>query len=180
MKKIAFALIAAALPLAAHAKAPHVQTVPGFADFLAVDGKTVWTTNKGRVERWSRKGKLAEVPLAHPCGAMAIAAGSLWVANCADGTLNRIDMRTAKIVATIPTGIANQKEGELNVVAGAGSVWLASDAKGLISRVDPATNAVIATIPVDPETSYMAFGFGAVWAVSLPQQSLQKIDPATN
>lgn len=173
-------LLAAAAALPAVSQAQEVQTVPGFADFLAVDGQTVWTTNRGKVEQWSRKGKLAEVALAHPCGAMAVFAGSLWVANCEDGTLNRIDTRTAKLVATIPTGIANQKEGELNVVAGAGSVWLASDATGKLARVDPASNSVAATISVDPMTSYLAFGYGAVWAVSLPQQSLQKVDPATN
>ncbi|MDF8331736.1 Vgb family protein [Novosphingobium cyanobacteriorum] len=173
-------LAVAAATFPAVSQAQEVQTVPGFADFLAVDGQTVWTTNRGKVEQWSRKGKLAEVVLAHPCGAMAVFAGSLWVANCEDGTLNRIDTRTAKLVATIPTGIANQKEGELNVVAGAGSVWLASDAAGKLARVDPASNSVAATISVDPMTSYLAFGYGAVWAVSLPQQSLQKVDPATN
>ena len=164
----------------AHAGAEQVMVVPGFADFLAPDGDTVWATNKGKVERWSLGGKLAEVAIARPCGGMAVADGALWVANCADGTLNRIDLASAKVTATIATGIANQKEGELNVVAGAGSVWLASHAEGKVSRVDTSTNAIVATIPVDPATSYMAFGYGAAWAVSLPQGTLQKIDPATN
>lgn len=164
---------------AAPAQEPQVITVPGFADFLAVDGKTVWATNKGRVEQWSRAGKLAEVAIARPCGAMAVSHGSLWVANCGEGTLERIDIKTAKLLATIPTGIANPK-GELNVVAGAGSIWVASDAKGVVSRIDPATNAVIASVAVDPGTWYMAFGQGAVWAVSAEQQSLQRIDPKTN
>ena len=169
----------AAIPLAAQAQGELVMTVPGFADFLAIDGATVWATNRGRVEQWSVKGKLAEVPMAHPCGAMAMLADSLWVADCQEGTLNRIDTKTAKITATIATGIANPR-GELNVVAGAGSIWVASDAKGVIARVDPATNRVIASIPVDPETYYLAFGFGSVWAVSGPQQSLQRIDAQTN
>ncbi|HEX7872445.1 MAG TPA: YncE family protein [Sphingobium sp.] len=169
----------AALPAAALAQAEEVISVPGFADFLAIDGKTVWATNKGRVEHWSRTGKLAEVPMTHPCGAMAIAHKSLWVADCKDGTLNRIDIRTAKITATIPTGIANAM-GELNVVAGAGSIWVASDDKGVVARVDPKTNSVAASIPVDPGTWYLAFGFGSVWAVSSAQQSVQRIDPATN
>ncbi len=157
----------------------QVLTVPGFADFLAVDGDSVWATNKGRVERWSRAGKLAEVAMTHPCGAMAIAAGSLWVADCKEGTLNRIDLKTAKLLAAIPTGIANPK-GELNVVAGAGAIWVASDTGGKIARVDPADNHVVASIAVDPGTYYLAFGFDALWAVSSDQQSLQRIDPATN
>jgi sugar lactone lactonase YvrE len=156
-----------------------VLTVPGFADFLAVDGKSVWATNRGRVERWSRKGKLAEVTMSHPCGAMAVAFGSLWVADCEDGTLNRIDLKTAQKSAVVPTGIANRK-GELNVVAGAGSVWVTSDDKGVIARVDPTTNSVTASIQVDPSSYYLAFGFGSLWAVSAVHQSLQKIDPETN
>ncbi|TCM20570.1 streptogramin lyase [Novosphingobium sp. PhB165] len=169
----------ATISTAAQAQQEQVITVPGFADFLAVDGKTVWATNKGRVERWSRESKLAEVAMAHPCGAMAIADGSLWVADCKEGTLNRIDIRTAKLTATIATGIANPK-GELNVVAGAGSIWVASDAGGKIARVDPASNSVTASVTVDPGTWYLAFGFGSLWAVSAEQQSLQRIDPKTN
>jgi DNA-binding beta-propeller fold protein YncE len=173
------ALATAVTPFAARAQDSQVIVVPGFADFLAVDGKTVWATNKGRVEQWSKDGKRAEVAMTHPCGAMAIHAHALWVADCKDGTLNRIDTRTARITATIPTGIANPK-GELNVVAGAGSIWVASDAKGVIARVDPRTNQVIASIAVDPDTFYLAYGYGSVWAVSGPQQVLQRIDARTN
>ncbi|KUR79948.1 hypothetical protein [Novosphingobium sp. Fuku2-ISO-50] len=173
------AALFAAVPAAASAPEAQVITVPGFADFLVVDGKTVWATNRGRVERWSRKGKIAEVAMTKPCGAMAILDGALWVADCKEGTLNRIDTRTARITATITTGIANPT-GELNVVAGAGSIWIASEAKGMIARVDPATNKVIASIPVAAETSYLAFGLGSLWSVSGPRQSLQRIDPETN
>lgn len=166
-------------PVAAAAPKERVLTVPGFADFLAVDGSSVWATNRGRVERWSRKGKLAEVTMSHPCGAMAVAFGSLWVADCKDRTLNRIDLKTAQKTAVIETGIANPK-GELNVVAGAGSIWVASDDKGVIARVDPASNAVTASIAVDPSTYYLAFGLGSLWAVSAVHQSLQKVDPQSN
>jgi DNA-binding beta-propeller fold protein YncE len=185
MAKALFAQRIGAMALALGATAPayaqpaKVITVPGFADFLAVDGKTVWATNKGRVERWSRHAKKASVTMAHPCGGMAMLDGSLWVADCKTGTLNRIDTRTATITATIATGIASP-DGEMNVVAGAGSVWVASDAKGAIARVDPATNTVIATIAVNPASVYLAFGFGSVWAVSAKQQTLQRIDAATN
>lgn len=169
----------AVLPVAGQAQEPQVLTVPGFADFLTVDGDSVWVTNKGRVERWSLKGKLAEVAMAHPCGAMALLDDALWVADCKEGTLNRIDTRTAKKTATIATGIANP-EGELNVVAGAGSIWVASDKKGVIARVDPVGNRVTASIAVDPGSFYLAFGFGSVWAVSNAHQSIQRIDPQTN
>ena len=170
------------LVLASAAGAAPVETVikvPGFADFLAVDGDTVWTTNKGRVERWSKAGKLAEVPLAGACGAMTISAGTLWVADCKAMTVNRIDIRANRVAAVIPTGLASP-DGEMNVVSGAGSIWVASDKSGVIARIDPATNTVIASIKVEPGTSYLAFGEGALWAVSAPAQTVQKIDPGKN
>ncbi|WP_076073012.1 YncE family protein [Sphingomonas montana] len=169
----------AAAPASAADPREQVMPVPGFADFLAVDGDTVWATNVGRVERWSRAGKRASVAMAHPCGAMTIAFRSLWVADCKTSTLSRIDLKTAKVSAVIATGIANPK-GELNVVAGAGSVWVASDAKGMIARIEPATNTVTASIPVNPDSFYLTFGMGSLWAASGTQRSLQKIDPATN
>ncbi|WP_342628588.1 YncE family protein [Nguyenibacter vanlangensis] len=157
----------------------HVQSVPGFADFIAVEDATVWLTNRGRVEHWSRNGKLAEVPMHHPCGAMAVGFGSLWVADCADGTLNRIDLKTAKISTVVKTGIANPK-GETNVVIGDGSIWIASDRSGTITRVDPANNSISAIIPVDADSFYLSFGLGSLWATTPTLQELEKIDPRTN
>jgi streptogramin lyase len=178
----ALLLAAAFIPAAAHAEAPkpHVQVVPGFADFLAIDGDTVWTTNKGRVEQWSAKGKKAESPMGRPCGGMSIDFGSLWVADCPENAVKRIDIKTGKLLAVISTGIANQMEGELNTVTGAGSAWVGSEASGKIARIDPATNTVAASIAVAPGSWYLTFGLGALWAVSAKEQLLQRIDPATN
>lgn len=172
-------IIGTALPGPAFAQEERVIEVPGFADFLAVDGDSVWATNRGRVERWSLKGKLAEVPMTRPCGAMSIAHGALWVADCQEKTLNRIDVKAGKLALAIPTGIGSA-DGEMNVAAGAGSIWVASDAKGVIARVDPKTNRVIATVATKPGAVYLTFGFGALWAVSAGEQTLQRIDPKTN
>ena len=157
----------------------HIIQVPGFADFLTVDGDSVWATNSAQVERWSRSGKIASVAMSKPCGTMAILGDALWVADCKEQALVRIDRDKATKTATIATGIANPM-GELNVVAGAGSIWVASDQKGVVSRVDPATNTVIATIPVSQGTHYLAFGFGSIWAVSSEAGTIQRIDPETN
>lgn len=177
------AVLAAGCSVAAAAAPPaygeQVIQVPGFADFLAIDGDSVWATNDARVERWSRQGKIASVPMSRPCGAMAILNDALWVADCKEKALVRIDRNKAQKTATIPTGIANPK-GELNVVTGAGSVWVASDQKGVVSRVDPADNRITATIPVSAGVHYLAFGFGSLWAVSSEAGTIQRIDPASN
>ena len=180
IRKIIVALAAGcgALSGMARAQAEHVITVPGFADFLVVDGKTVWATNKGRVEHWSRHGKIAAVAMAHPCGAMAITAGSLWVADCDAGTINRIDLASSKVIATIATGIAD-RSGELNVVAGAGSIWVASDAKGAIARIDPASNAVVKTTGLGKAPGFLVAGEGAVWVQEQGDGTLARIDADT-
>lgn len=152
---------------------------PGFADFLVVDGDAVWVTNRGRVEKWSVGGKLGEFVMPRPCGTMAIAEGSLWVANCTGTNLYRIDLEKAELQSIIATGLADPR-GETNVVFGAGSIWVASDPAGMVARIDPDSNAIIATVAVAPETAFLAFGYDALWVVSSQQQVLQKIDPATN
>lgn len=156
-----------------------VVEVPGFVDFLMIDEDTVWATNRGRVEQWSTQGLVTTVEIPKPCGTMALEAGSLWVANCEDLNLYRVDIDTGEVQTIIETGIAEPR-GETNVVAGAGSVWVPSDAEGKVSRIDPATNEVIATVDVVGGTFFLAFGMDALWAVSSGEHTLQKVDPATN
>jgi DNA-binding beta-propeller fold protein YncE len=179
---IGLAIVSAALCTSAPSHAGGLTerelSVPGFADFLAIDGQTVWTTNEGRVEQWSTEGKLAAVEMPKPCGTMAIAVGSLWVANCKGGEVYRIDPRTAQVLTTIPAGLG--PSGELNVVAGAGYIWAPNETAGTIAKIDPATNTVVATISVAASTSYLAFGFDALWAASGKSQSLQRIDPRSD
>ncbi|KPP88202.1 YncE family protein [Erythrobacter sp. HL-111] len=185
MPVVALAAACTQAPQAETAPAPGARfteqaiDVPGFADFLAVDGDRVWVTNDGRVEQWSRDGLAESVPIPRPCGTMAILAGSLWVANCADANLYRIGTRTGEVETILKTGIANPR-GETNVVAGAGSVWVPSDADGTIARINPASNEVEAQVDVAAGTFFLAFGEGALWAVSSAESLLQRIDPATN
>lgn len=181
-KPIGLALASAAMCIASSLSASTLTEmeiqVPGFADFLAIDGDTVWTTNAGRVEQWGTTGKIAAVEMPKPCGTMAMAFGSLWVANCDGGEVYRIDPKAASVVITIPAGLG--PSGELNVVAGAGYIWAPNQTAGTIAKIDPATNTVVATIDVTPSTSYLAFGFDALWAVSGNGQTLQRIDPASD
>jgi virginiamycin B lyase len=166
-----------------------VQTikVPGSADFIVLEGDEAWVTNEGRVEKLKAGSPtpVASVAIAEPCGAMAIDFGSLWVVDCRDRTLVRVDLKSHRIAATIPTGVADPI-GELSVAAGAGSVWLLTDAAGVLSRVDPETNRVVARIPVQANSFAAVFGEGSVWiagsAGGTPSGagSVQRIDPRSN
>jgi len=161
--------------------------VPGSADFVALEGDDAWVTNQGRVEKLSAgaSAPVAVVPIAEPGGVPAVDFGSLWVADCRNGTLVRVDLASPRVVAAIPTGVADP-QGELSVATGAGSVWLLTDAAGVLSRVDPATNQVAARIRVRAHSYCAAYGFGSVWVASsadgTPEGAgaVQRIDPGTN
>lgn len=161
--------------------------VKGFADFLVIDGDHAWVTNEGRVERLAPNNDVpvTTVSMASPCGAMAIGFGALWVVNCRAKTLVRVKLATARVVAEIPTGVADAS-GELSVAAGAGSVWLLTDSSGVLSRIDPATNKVTARIPVQPHSFAAVFGFGSVWITTTGPKgakdagSVQRIEPSKN
>jgi len=161
--------------------------IPGFVDFLAAEGAAVWITNEGRVEklRHDRPSPVASVAVPEPCGAMIVAFGSLWVANCRDSSVYRIDLETSKVVSIIRTGLADPT-GELGLAAGAGSVWILTDRKGTLSRIDPETDKIISQVTVAPYSYAAAFGFDSVWITNTgtdPKRgrgSVQRIDPATN
>lgn len=168
-------------------RAAYTMRVPGYPDFLVADEDAVWTTNRGRIEKWrhDRPEPVASVPVPKPCGAMEIGFGSVWVANCQDSSLYRIDRQAARVEAVLPTGLADQR-GELSIAIGAGSVWLLTDQSGVLSRIDPQTNQITARIVVAPYSYAAVFGFGAVWVTNTgPAKadtigSVQRVDPGTN
>jgi len=173
-----------------------VLKLDGFPDFLVSDSNDVWITNVKRVDRLSSKSAkpILSAAIPTPCGAMAVGFGSLWVANCADKSIYRIDRMTGNLVGIIPTGLAD-KYGELSLAIGAGSVWVLSDSTGILTRIDPVKNVVQAKIKVLPFSYCAAFGYDAVWITNTGdvknsfstgmvegkgQGSVQRINPETN
>src|SRR5207245_10479860 len=66
----------------------------------------------------------AAIPLDHPPRAVAVGAGATWLAND-DGTLSRIDNRTAAVVKTIPFGRYPRTTYPVALATGDGLVWVA-------------------------------------------------------
>ena len=113
-----------------------------------------------------------------PCSGLAAGFGGIWVPNCGDKTLSRIDITKNEVVATVSAGPANSEGG---IAASADSVWMLSDAKGVISRIDPATNKVVAEIEVPAGSFACVVGEdGAVWVSSTDNGLLARLDPKTN
>ena len=162
-------------------KPDAVFPVPGSPDWIAVD-IDVWISNKPKdsVARLNPNTNTAAATIQvgkRPCSGLAAAFGSLWVPNCADQTLTRVDLKTGSITATIPSTIGNS---EGSIVAGGGSIWIVTDSKGTLARIDPATNTVVAEVYVAPGSYGLAFGEDALWATSSEHNTVARVDPHTN
>jgi YVTN family beta-propeller protein len=158
-----------------------VFEVPGAPDWLAVD-EQVWVSSapKNTVARLCPKSNtvmaLIDVGQAPGCG-LAAGAGSLWVPNCGDDTISRIDLKTGAVTATFPLHVGDSEGG---IAFGAGSVWMMTDAKGTLARIDPANNRVVAEIYVAVGSYTVAFGENSVFVTSTEKNLLTRVDPQTN
>jgi YVTN family beta-propeller protein len=108
--------------------------------------------------------------------AVAVGAGSVWVASLGSKTLTRIDARTRALQSTIPLPAT-----ATGVAFGDGVLWTANGILGTASRIDPGVNAVTASVPVASRSTAgtLAVGEGGIWFVS-GVGILAKIDPARN
>jgi virginiamycin B lyase len=177
---------------AAHADGPDLKSVqhpmselhatakfsiPGSPDWVAI-GDSVWISNnpKNNISRLdastNKVGAVIGVAKT-PCSGLAIAFGSVWVPICSNGSVERVDAKSQKIVASIPSGVANTEGG---ITAGDGSIWMPSDATGVLSRIDPATNKVVSKIPIPAGSFTAAFEAGSVWITSTKNNLLTRVD----
>lgn len=162
-------------------KPDAVFNVAKAPDWIAID-ESVWISHypENLVTRIDPKANkvVEQVKVGkNPCAGLAAGFGSLWVPNCGDQTVSRIDLKTAKVTATFPLPIPDSEGG---IAAGAGSIWMVTDKKGTLARIDPSNNKVVAEILV-PEGSFnVNFGEGSVWVTSTTKNVLTRVDPNTN
>ena len=166
-------------PIEKHAvAAARIGSAPGF---LAADVDGVWIVSDGRIDKFIRGEPTPVVSalLDSPCGAAAIDFNAVWIADCKERAIHRINRFDGNRIALIRTGLADSR-GLQRLATGAGSVWILSDAAGELVRVDPRTNAVSARIAVAPNSHAAAFGFGSVWISNARANTVQRISPRTN
>jgi streptogramin lyase len=155
--------------------------IPGSPDWIAI-GDDVWISNSPknsvtRLDPRTNKVKQVIAGLSKPCSGLAIGFGSLWVPNCGNKTLTRIDLKSGKIQTEIETGIADA-EGGFDV--GGGSVWLLTDKNGTLARVDPKTSRVTKANVLASGCYTAAYGYGSVWVSCTEKNIVVRVEPATN
>lgn len=162
-------------------KPDHVFEIPGVPDWIAID-EHIWVSNypKNSVTRIDpAANRIVDTVTVgrHPCSGIAAGFDSIWVPNCGDPSLSRIDAKTGKVTATLPLTVGDSEGG---LAAGVGSIWMMTDARGTLSRIDPATNQAVAEIHVPPGSFTVAFGEGAVWVTGTETNVLTRVNPYTN
>jgi virginiamycin B lyase len=115
--------------------------------------------------------------VAKPCGGMVSAFNSLWAADCGNGSLLRMDSRSLKVTATIPSGTSDRKG---TIAASGDSVWILSDNKTTLSRIDPDQNAVVQEFRVYPDCGNLTFGETSLWLTCPSENKVLRINPATS
>ena len=111
----------------------------------------------------------ARIRLERPFTDVDVGFGATWVAS--QGALLRIDLRTNRVVATIPMPLTGENA---SIAFGEEAVWVTSgQANGLVYRVDPAINRVTATIGVPGGAFGIVAAAGTVWVT----QFLPEPDP---
>ena len=193
--RLPFFFIAIAAMGATHADGPELKAVqhpmselhaiakfsiPGSPDWVAI-GDSIWISNKpknniSRLDVTTNKVGAVITVAKDPCSGLAIAFGSVWTPICSDGSVQRVDPKSQKIVATIASGVANTEGG---ITAGGGSIWMPSDAAGVLSRIDPATNKVVSKISIPPGSFTAAFEAGSVWITGTKSNVLTRVDAKT-
>jgi len=113
----------------------------------------------------------AEVDVGNEPSAVAAGAGSLWVANSADGTVTRIDPATL-MATTIPVG-----HGPDAVAVNAAGVWVANAGDDALVRINPDTGAVAATASVGDDPAAVLATATALWVANAGNDTVERLDP---
>ena len=112
---------------------------------------------------------------AGPRSAMAIGAGSIWLADHDGGAVRRLERATGAITATARLG-----DGPSAMVFGHGSAWVANDVEDSVTRIDPRTTSVVRAISVGSDPVALAVGPDTIWVANAGDGTVSRIDPETN
>jgi hypothetical protein len=112
-----------------------------------------------------------------PSWPLALLRAGCGLRRCRDDRIDRVEVGSNRVVATIPTTIADS-EGAIGV--GEGGVWMLSDREGTLLHIDPLTNGIVSRTKTVAGAVAAAAGAGAVWVTSPEKDLLCRIDPRSH
>src|SRR5436305_2914870 len=115
-------------------------------------------------------------------GNPAVGFGSVWVPSSADGIVDRVDLKTRKVVARIRSGsIRTRAQNQYfdSVAVSRTAVWHASDVGGTVSRISPRTNKVVKRVPVPGRPGAIAVGPTGAYVSLFNTSTVLRLDSST-
>ena len=125
----------------------------------------------GEIDAGNRQIK-SEYRVGRGAGALAVGAGSVWVANRLDGTVSRIEPDNSR--TTIPVG-----DEPVGLALSPGALWVTVRGERSVLQVNVEANRVVRRIEVGNAPGGIASGFGAIWVASEVDRRVVKIDAAS-
>jgi virginiamycin B lyase len=111
------------------------------------------------------------------CAGAVTAFKSLWVSDCATGSITRMEPKSGKVEATLNIGAGKVRSG---LVATSDSVWAMTDNKTTLSRIDPDSNSVVGEVRIAASCNAMLFAEQSIWVVCPMEDELLRVNPLTN
>jgi virginiamycin B lyase len=154
-------------------------SILGVPDWVGLDRDAVWISNQtknsiARIDPRIDK-VVATVPVGRsPCSGLGVGFGAVWVPCCRDARIDRVEVGSNRVVASIPTTIADSEGG---IGVGEGGVWTLADRQGTLLHIDPSNNDIVARTKTAVGSVAAAAGGGAVWVTSPEKDLLCRIDP---
>ena len=130
-----------------------------------------------RIDAKTNKPGEAIAGLNDACGGLLNALSNLWVVNCGSKTLAKVNLKPAKIAATIETGAGTATPA---LAASTDSIWQLSDNKSTLTRIDPKENLVVAEVRLAAACNSILFAETSLWVTCPNAEKLLRIDPRTN
>lgn len=155
-----------------------------FGSITAADG-TLWIPDSGhgKVIRYDVASRTvaAEIQVGDPNSAsfgdpqmVAVSEDSVWVTQCAEKKLARIDPSTNQIVDSIQLEVEPYA-----IILDGDAIWATSFESNQVLHIDTQTKQVVTISDIENPLG-IAVGGGAAWVAEHRKGTLARIDPATN
>jgi YVTN family beta-propeller protein len=163
---------------------PNTGAFSDYSCAVAAETGSVWTPIDYPRRRLLRitasKGEPALIAERSPLpagfrSAVALGAGSVWMADRRNGAVRRIDPATGALIRTI-----SMSDGANAMAFGHGAVWVANDKEDSVLQIRPRTNSIVRAISVGTDPVALAVGADAIWVANSGDGTVSRIDPATS
>jgi YVTN family beta-propeller protein len=145
---------------------------------VALDAGSAWVAlGDSTLARLSPGGEILTSGFAGalPAG-LLVAAGSVWVSNSGDATVQRFNPET---FAQGPLRVFNVGTRPMGMAYARDAVWVAIAGDGVVARIDPGSGAT-RQVPTGTGASAVAAGAGSVWVANSGDGTISRVDPQTN